>query len=103
MHKLFVPLSILVSLLAACVGNPSETPPTAQTGSSETGFQTPPKDCPLTVPQSSTFVPPAPYDSLNSFKDHFWFGSNSLWTIIPLNGIWDGLPYNPSGYTQKIL
>lgn len=109
MHKLSLLLSIVILalLLTACVGNTTvqsnQTSPTAPAGTSELPPQNPPKDCPLTVPQSPTFMPPAPYNTLNSFKDHFWFGSNSLWTIIPENGIWDGLPYNSSGYTQKIL
>jgi hypothetical protein len=57
----------------------------------------------VTVPPNPPFTPPAPYDSLNSFVDHFWYGSSSLWTLIPSNGMWNSLPLNPGGYTQKIL
>ena len=57
----------------------------------------------MTVPQDPAFVPPAPYDLLG-FQGYFWFGSSSLWTVIPDDGVWSELPYNASvGYTQKIL
>ena len=26
-----------------------------------------------------------------------------LWTALPTNGVWAGLPNNPEGYTQKIF
>jgi len=65
--------------------------------------QSPSTNCPVTVPPAPAFVPPAPYDALNSFVDHFWFGSSLLWTAIPVNGMWNTLPHNPNGYTQKIL
>lgn len=61
-----------------------------------------PADCPLTVPPDPPFTPPAPYSELG-FEGGFWYGSDSLWTIISLNGIWAGLPRNPEGYTQKIF
>ena len=62
----------------------------------------PPASCPVTVPPSPPFVPPSPYDSLG-FEGNFWYGSNSLWTAVPQDGIWWGLPHNPSGYTQKVF
>jgi len=65
--------------------------------------QSPSTNCPVTVSPVPAFTPPAPYDALNSFVDHFWFGSSLLWTAIPVNGIWNALPHNPTGYTQKIL
>lgn len=117
MHKLSIFLSILVltSVVVSC--SQAKTPedyrmptdiPTAPeltaTVQAEIAASIPASDCPLTVPQEPAFVPPSPYDTLNSFKDHFWFGSNSLWTIIPMNGVWDKLPYNgSSGYTQKVV
>ena len=47
-------------------------------------------------------MPAAPYDSLG-FEGYFWFGSSSLWTSIPQDSMWLGLPKNPGGYTQKIF
>ncbi len=108
MHKLHILFSIIIIalLLAGCTGNASAQP---QVTAPNTGDSTPPtiststSDCPVTVPPVQAFVPPAPYDSLNSFNDHFWFGTNSLWTLIPNNGAWGALPQGSEGYTQKIL
>ena len=102
MPKPYILFSFIITLLLASCAQPSSpasnTAETTQPSVTESTFA-----CPLTVPQVPAFTPPAPYDSLNSFKDHFWFGSNVLWTIIPSNGTWGSLPLNPSGYTQKIL
>jgi len=62
----------------------------------------PPASCPITVQQNPPFVPPAPYDSMG-FEGEFWYGSNSLWTAVRQNGIWEALPHNPEGYTQKVF
>jgi len=62
----------------------------------------PPASCPITTPQNPAFVPPAPYDSMG-YKGEFWYGSNSLWTAVRENGIWEALPHNPEGYTQKVF
>jgi hypothetical protein len=62
----------------------------------------PPASCPLTVPQDPPFIPPAPYDSLG-FEGEFWYGFTSLWTAVRQNGIWEALPHNSNGYTQKVL
>lgn len=115
MHKfsLFLSVLILASLLSACAGNaaaqaneptPTNVPVKAgATVSSEIVPKEPPKDCPLTVPQEPAFVPPSPYDTLG-WEEYFWFGSASLWTSIPQNGIWEGLPFSLSvGYGQKVF
>ena len=113
MHKLSA-LSILflAPLLAACAGNvaakaneisPTNTPEKVQPSATPEVFsKTPPASCPVTVPQDPPFVPPAPYDSLG-FKDYFWFGSDALWTSLPRDSVWYGLPDNPGGYTQKVF
>jgi hypothetical protein len=101
-------LIVLVSLLSGCVGN-NDLVPTKVSEKAEpaNGLDVEASEaspaCAVTVPQVPAFVPPAPYDSLNSFVDHFWFGSNALWTLMPSNGVWNALPHNPSGYTQKIF
>lgn len=62
----------------------------------------PPHSCLVTTSQDPAFVPPSPYDSLG-FEGMFWYGSNFLWTAIPNDGAWLGLPHSPSGYTQKVF
>lgn len=110
---LFLFLILLASLLTGCVGDgmaqsedaaPTSVPAKAEsTVVSNVVSKDLPKDCPLTVPQDPVFTPPALYDTLDGFKDHFWFGSASLWTSVPASGVWNGLPHNSGGYTQKIF
>jgi hypothetical protein len=117
MQRLYFILPLfVVSLLSGCVGQSvvaksaeeKQIPTSSPTVSApiviaqETSIVAP-ADCPVTVPQNPPFTPPAPYDKLG-FKNHFWFGSNTLWTIVPSNGVWSELPYNPpTGLTQKIF
>jgi len=82
--------------------NLPEKPAITETSTSEVVPHAPPASCPITVPQSPPFVPPAPYDSLG-FEGEFWYGSNSLWTAVRENGTWEALPHNPEGYTQKVF
>jgi hypothetical protein len=115
MHKAYIFLSIIIIalFLTACgdnaIAQENQVTPTsasvigAPTSGSENAPQSPSTSCPVTAPQNPAFIPPAPYDTLHSFQDHFWFGSNSLWTIIPANRVWDALPISSEGYTQKIL
>jgi len=108
MHKptIFFSISMIASLLLSCVGEavaqPQATVPNTVVPVQPT-INPSTSNCLVTVPQVPAFVPPAPYDTLNSFNDHFWFGTNSLWTLIPSNGAWGALPQGSEGYTQKIL
>ena len=114
MHKpsIFFSITLLASLLTGCAANAAAQANKATatsisgkeepTATSEVVSRNPPASCPLTRPQEPVFVPPAPYDSLG-FEGYFWFGSSSLWTSIPQDSMWLGLPKNPGGYTQKIF
>ena len=82
--------------------NLPEKPAVTQTVTPEIVPNDPPTSCPVTVPQNPAFTPPSPYDSMG-FKGEFWYGSNSLWTAVRENGIWEALPHNPEGYTQKVF
>jgi hypothetical protein len=73
-----------------------------ETATSEVVPHVPPANCPITVSQNPLFVPPAPYDSMG-YDGEFWYGSDSLWTAVRENGIWEALPHNPEGYTQKVF
>lgn len=107
-------LSILLIpfLISACAGNAgAQVNQGVPTGSAEiieptvtpaNDSTTPPADCPVTVPQDPPFAPPPPYDKLG-FEGDFWYGSNSLWTAVPEDGVWASLPDNLQGYTQKIF
>jgi hypothetical protein len=62
----------------------------------------PPEKCPVTKPPEPPFVPPAPYPRSPS-GDNFWYGTESLWAALPASGVWQALPHNPTGYTQKLF
>ena len=55
-----------------------------------------PESCPVTKPPAHAFVPPSPYPS-DTGPDGFWFGGEKLWTLLPMDGTWKGLPhYRPT-------
>jgi hypothetical protein len=57
----------------------------------------------VTVTGILSFEAPEPYSPTAPWDGFFWFGSESLWTVLPENGVWASLPLNPEGYTQKIM
>jgi hypothetical protein len=64
-----------------------------------------PQSCPVTKPPSHPFIPPSPYPSQTS-SSSFWFGSEKLWTQLPTDGTWKGLPhYTPTdtAFRQKLF
>jgi hypothetical protein len=50
-----------------------------------------PDTCPVTTPADQPFVPPPPY-SAKVGNGRFWFGTDRLWTNLPVNGMLRGLP-----------
>jgi hypothetical protein len=57
--------------------------------------------CAVTRPPDPPFVPPAPYP-VTPDANSFWFGTNALWTALPLDGTWKNLPhYTPSDPTFR--
>ena len=48
--------------------------------------------CPVTKPSLMAFIPPSPYPTEGS-AGSFWFGTEKLWTILPADGTWKGLPH----------
>jgi hypothetical protein len=60
-----------------------------------------PKSCPVTKPADQSFVPPAPHPVRPSL-DQFWFGTERLWTALPVTGTWRGLGhYTPDDPTFR--
>ena len=114
MYRLYqiLPILILTVFLTGCAGmavaqanevTPTRAPVKAESTTTPAFVpREPPDSCPVTMPQDPPFVPTAPYDELG-FEGYFWFGSNSLWTSLPQDGTWAGLPLNPGGYTQKVF
>ena len=113
MQRLHFLLSILIlaALVIGCAPKAAaqpepvkalEDPMPTQTITSEVVPHDPPASCPITIPQNPPFTPPAPYDSMG-FEEEFWYGSSSLWTAVRESGVWEALPHNPEGYTQKVF
>jgi hypothetical protein len=109
-------LSILIfsTLLAGCAQGvennledyrmPTDVPSAAsltETAAVEIAARTPPKDCPVTVSQDPFFIPPHPYSEIST-EGYFWYGLNSLWVSLPLDGVWSNLPQDSHGYSQKL-
>jgi len=107
MRRLYFILSIpvLALLLTGCTGNAiAQANEVAPTTTPEVISNIPPADCPVTtVKGSPVFEAPVPYSPNSPWPNIFWFGSNHLWTALHADGVWSGLPFNPGGYTQKLV
>jgi TonB family protein len=58
-----------------------------------------PDSCPVTKSTDHSFIPPSPYRAQPS-PGNFWFGTDKLWTELPVTGTWSGLPhYTPTDQT----
>jgi hypothetical protein len=62
-----------------------------------------PPGCPVTLPADPIFKAPEPLSADAPWPGIFWFGTEHLWTALDTNGVWEDLPKNPDGYTQKIM
>lgn len=60
------------------------------------------ENCPVTQPQDLAFTPPSPHLSKPPYEDYFWYGTENLWTMLPINGNWEYFrEWDP--YVQKIF
>ena len=97
-------LSSLLLLLAGCGPAQTDSVREVEAAPLPTAEAAPPLDnCPITRPPDPPFYAPAPYSAEAPWPGMVWYGSEALWTVIPTDGIWTGLPRNPTGYTQKIV
>jgi len=103
---------VLVTFVAgaASTSNRATQGATAATSRSRAGTATiandPSETCPVTRPPDPPFVPPAPYPAKPPSEHQFWFGTQRLWTLLPVDGTWRGLrPYSPTtpGFRQKVF
>lgn len=65
-----------------------------------------PDACSVTTrSQATSFIPPKPYQQEAS-TGTFWFGSDKLWTFLPIDGTWRGLGHyapNDPTFRQKVF
>jgi hypothetical protein len=77
----------------------------AQSASTQ-GANAVPDGCPVTTQyQATPFVPPKPY-SQEAGIGSFWFGTDKLWTVLPIDGAWRGLGHyapNDPTFRQKLF
>ena len=91
-RSLSLPL-FLALLLSACNPIAASIPPPQAVQSS---------GCPVTQPTESPYTPPPPYPTPP--EGYFWYGSDALWTGLPLDGVWWGLPKQADGgFGQKFF
>jgi hypothetical protein len=57
--------------------------------------------CLTTIPPSPSFVPPTSYWKYAG-AGTFWYGTEALFTRLPITGKWDGL-HNERGFRQKLF
>lgn len=87
-------VQLVLSLLLAVspLGKPDSTP--IRAGQKQ-------EECQVTRAAAPPFRPPPPFPATVS-QSEFWFGTEVLWTILPVDGIWRRLPPVKSGYVQKM-
>lgn len=67
-----------------------------------------PANCHVTLPADGEFVPPISFHvPLSLPQGQFWFGTEKLWTILPIDGTWRGWsgaidPDSDYAYSMKI-
>jgi hypothetical protein len=63
-----------------------------------------PETCSVTRPANQPFVPPSPYPA-KTIHGEFWFGTDRLWTDLPVTGTWRLGHYTPGDPTfrQKLI
>jgi len=84
-------LSFLCSLLLSAVA----------VGQNNKPQTTVPDSCLVTNAADRPFIPPAPYRAKPS-PGQFWYGTDKLWTALPVTGTWSGLPhYTPGDPTYR--
>ena len=111
MRSRIFPLAI-ISLLTTICFEALQTPDSTQAALASAAQQTagPPLEkvseaCPVTKPPAQPFVPPPPPYWTEHNPDQFWYGSESLWTLLGISGIWN-IKHNvleaQGGYRTKL-
>ena len=50
-----------------------------------------PADCPVTLPGDPDFSPPEPWSAIYPYEGSAWYGTEDLWTALPVEGTWPQL------------
>jgi hypothetical protein len=71
----------------------------------QTSSSAAPETCKVTLPSTPTDNPPLPMPGDSGFLRSSRFGTDRLWTVLPMNGIWRGLTPKAFGeyaYSNKL-
>lgn len=82
--------------------DPATPQPCAPPGAISPAPVSVPASCPVTRPPGTAFVPPAPYPAQLGGGD-FWYGSESLWALLPASGSLEVVPQDSGAYVAKLL
>ena len=93
MRRRLFPLAI-ISLFTLICFVALQTPHSSQAGLASVSQQLQdrvrtevPESCPATKPPAPPFIPPPPYWTDHG-PDRFWYGTESLWTLLDVPGTW---------------
>jgi hypothetical protein len=84
-------ISLFTTICFAALQSPLSTRGTFASGSQQLQDSVQkqvPKACPVTKPPARPFVPPPPYGT-DHIPDQFWYGTESLWTLLGVKGTWN--------------
>jgi hypothetical protein len=92
--KTFPLLILLALILAGCADTARPVPSIPADADLAAG-------CPVTQPPDPAFVPPQPYPAQPPGDEFVWYGSDALWTVLPIDGSWYALPRDGEGWGTK--
>lgn len=103
------PLAIISLFATMCLGALQSLPSTTSAFESASQQQDRvqkqvPEACPVTKPPAQPFVPPPPYWTDHG-SDQFWYGTESLWTLLGVDGVWhmhSNVSESKGFYTTKL-
>jgi hypothetical protein len=81
-------------VLPACDTRPAASAPSGEASGG----------CAVTQPPAKPIVFPTPDTTASqAYADQFFYGTTDLWTMLPNDGTWSGLPKSTDGYGQKVF
>jgi hypothetical protein len=81
---------------------PPALPPAVATSTAHALPDDLPDTCPVTTAPDRPFSPPPPYPQSAPYEGHFWYGTESLWTMLPVDGQWDQLAHGEKVWWWRV-
>ena len=96
---------LLITVAGLTMAQPAEVIPAPFSGTrtaTDSSAIVPPESCRVTLPPVRQFTPPLPYPALPPSDDRFWYGSEALWVMPKIDGMWRG-QRTAAGYRDKLF